>query len=278
MRWLRSASLLRSILRLVFSYVAGASTSGSCAPPPTKKAKQAAEAAAVYEHLSTHAQHVPPLRVGRPPEELTAGSHSYRATGGKCPKCGWQANNFPKSSGAHAHTQTRTHARTHTHTRTHAHTHMRARTQACNTHTRTHSCTQVHTTTTMGHMENSTTANSSGALLMGEASAKRLTRRLSTGSRRTQGEVDVGSMQMRPFLGSCHNPCVHLGASSLPLEEKERVCISIRAYSCSWSTHRCEYCKCPCCTRGESTSINLRSINLINVIYTKTTSSTTGCS
>ena len=77
MRWLRSASLLRSILRLVFSYVAGASTSGSCAPPPTKKAKQAAEAAAVYAHLSTHAQHVPPLRVGRPPKELTAGSHSW---------------------------------------------------------------------------------------------------------------------------------------------------------------------------------------------------------
>ena len=138
MRWLRSASLLRSILRLVFSYVAGASTSGSCAPPPTKKAKQAAEAAAVYEHLSTHAQHVPPLRVGRPPEELTAGSHSYRATGGKCPKCGWQANNFPKSSGAHAHTQTRTHARTHARTRTHAHTHIRTCARARRRATRTH--------------------------------------------------------------------------------------------------------------------------------------------
>ena len=138
MRWLRSASLLRSILRLVFSYVAGASTSGSCAPPPTKKAKQAAEAAAVYEHLSTHAQHVPPLRVGRPPEELTAGSHSYRATGGKCPKCGWQANNFPKSSGAHAHTQTRTHARTHAHAHTHTRTYAHARAHAGVQHAHTH--------------------------------------------------------------------------------------------------------------------------------------------
>jgi len=100
MRWPRIALMLLNLLRLVRLYVSGAASTSASPGRPSKAVQKAAEAAAIHKHLSKDALHVPPLRVGRPPAD-SGRSESYRATGGKCPKCEWKSKKFPKDSSSY---------------------------------------------------------------------------------------------------------------------------------------------------------------------------------
>ena len=95
MRWPRIALMLLNLLKLVRLYISGAASTSASPARPSKAAQKAAEAAAIHKHLSKDALHVPPLRVGRLLAESGA-SQSYRATGGKCPKCEWKSKKFPE--------------------------------------------------------------------------------------------------------------------------------------------------------------------------------------
>ena len=94
MRWPRIALMLLNLLKLVRLYISGAASTSHRLRGPARRRKKTPRRL-LCTGISKDALHVPSLRVGRLLAESGA-SQSYRATGGKCPKCEWKSKKFPE--------------------------------------------------------------------------------------------------------------------------------------------------------------------------------------